>query len=202
MSGYLLGLVPGLVVSLVGGLALITYGRALLLDSHAASLSVAALAVTSGALGVAALRWGTLDLAELRGVQAVLGPTVMVGPTELSAAGIAAAAASLIALGVWWTAPTSVGLAWTLWSALEGILWALAVVTVFFDPAGAAWSGLGVGAFLVELGRWAAAVAVASAIAFGIAWVQRKLGPRLRFAPVGVAGAAVAAAVGVVILAG
>ena len=202
VAGYLLGLVPGLVVSLVGGLALITYGRALLVDDGSASLSVAALAVTAGALGVGALRWGTLDLGELRGAQAVLGPTVLVGPPELSGASIAAGVAALIALGVWWTAPRPSGRIWVYWSALEGALWALAVVTVFFDPATAAWSGLGAGTAVLEAVRWAVAIAAAAAIGYGISWLQRRLGPRLRVIPVGIAGLAVAGAVGVVVLAG
>ncbi|MDQ3983467.1 MAG: hypothetical protein M3271_12375, partial [Actinomycetota bacterium] len=71
--GYLLGFVRGPVVAVLGGLALVTLGRCAYSsppDDLAFGGALAALAV---ALGVGALRWGALDLGDLRGAQSVLG---------------------------------------------------------------------------------------------------------------------------------
>ena len=134
--GYLLGLVHGPVVAVVGGLALITFGRNLLLEHHAAALSGAALAVMAAALGIAALRWGALDLDELRGVQAVLGPTLLVGPVQAAWATSIAAVAGFAGLVVWTARPWPSTRALFAWWSLEAALGSLALISLFFEPAG------------------------------------------------------------------
>ena len=61
-AGYLLGLVQGPVIAVVGGLALIAFGRAVFLDRAWAAVTGVAIAVLAGALGVGALRWDALEL--------------------------------------------------------------------------------------------------------------------------------------------
>lgn len=192
--GYLLGFVPGPVVAVVGGLALITYGRALLLARIPAALEGVAVAVVAGALGIGALRWEALGLAELRGVQAVLGPTVLVGPTQVAVATGVAAGAALVALAVWLSAPwpkTRFGLAW---SALEAVVGALAIVTVFFDPAESGLGGGGAGSATAQLLRWAGVTAVAAGAVGAAAWFLSAKKDVWRLILVAAAGAGVVAA--------
>ena len=192
--GYLLGIVAGPVVAVVGGLALITYGRSLLLTRIPASIAGAAVAVLAGALGVGALRWEALELAELRGVQAVLGPTLLVGPTQSAVATSIAAGAALLALAVWLSSPWPTGRFGLVWGALEAIAAALAITTVFFDPAESGLGGGGAGSFIAQLMRWAAVVVVAASAASGLAWFLSRQKVVWRVIPVAVAGAAVVAA--------
>lgn len=191
--GYLLGMVPGPVVAVVGGLALVTFGRNLLVDRRAALLAGAALAVVAGALGVAALRWGALDLGEIRGVQSVLGPSVLVGPTEAAAAAGIAAGAALIALAVWLSSPWPNTRTWLVWSLVEAATGAFAIVTVFFDPASSSLEGAGFGVFFLEITRWLGAVALAAALATGLALLIHRLGVVSRVIALALSGAAVVA---------
>lgn len=192
--GYLLGVVAGPVVAVVGGLALITYGRSLLLTRIPASIAGAAVAVLAGAMGVGALRWEALELAELRGVQAVLGPTLLVGPTQSAVATSIAAGAALLALAVWLSAPWPSNRFGLIWAGLEAIVGALAITTVFFDPAESGLGGAGAGSVTAQLLRWAAVVAVAAAASSGLAWFLSRHKLIWRALPVVVAGAAVLAA--------
>jgi hypothetical protein len=191
---YLLGLIPGPLVSVVGGLALVTLGRALMLPRTLGSRSALSLAILAGSLGAAALRWGTLDLTELRGVQSVLGPTVLVGPTTAAVACAVAFAGGLIALGTWVFEPRPVGRVGYIWSGLEVGLGTLALVTVFIDPARSALGGAGFGPALVELVRWLLAVAVAGGVVFGLAYLEQRLRDSWRWIALGCAGGAVAVA--------
>lgn len=191
--GYLVGLVPGPIVAVVGALALVTFGRNLLLDPGAALVSGAALAVVGGAVGIAALRWSALDLGDIRGVQSVLGPTVLVGPTQAAvAAGIAAGGATT-ALAVWCARPWPRGRVQLAWWLLEATVGALAIVTVFLDPAQSALSAGGVADAAVQIARWAAVVAVVTGAAAGGAWLLRRHGDLWR--TVAVIGASVAVVV-------
>ena len=133
--GYLSGLVPGAVVSIVGGLALITFGRGLLLDRHGTAIAASALAIAAGALGVAALRWSTLSLEELVGVQSVLGPTVFVGPQNAALATTVALGAAILSVAVWSTEPLVDERRGRIWSRVEGVLAIAAAVVVFAAPA-------------------------------------------------------------------
>ena len=172
--GYLSGLVPGAIVSIVGGLALMTFGRALLLDRDGSAVSGAALAIAAGALGVGALRWGTLEIEGIVGAQSVLGPTVMVGPTAAAAASGAAMAAGVIAFGVW-SAPLRLeGRRARLWGLFEVVLAIVAVVAAFAIPAAGGGTGLGaifeaVGRDPLEWAAWAGALVVSVAVAIGVA---------------------------------
>jgi hypothetical protein len=195
---YLLGLVPGPLVSVVGGLALVTLGRALLLTELAARRAVISLAVIAGALGVGALRWGTLDLPELRGVQSVLGPSVFVGPESTAIACGLALAAGLLGLGSWLLEPHPTGRTDNIWGAVEVAIGALALVTVFIDPARSVLQGAGFGQILIEIGRWLGAVVLAVALVIGSSIAQRRLPKRASWAVLGSAAAAVAVAAGLV----
>lgn len=193
-SAYLLGLVPGPLVFAVGGLALVTLGRALLLTEIRARRSALSLAVLAGALGVGALRWGTLDLPELRGVQAVLGPTVLVGPEAAAIACGLALAGGLVGLGAWLLEPRPSERVDYIWGAIEVGLGSLALVTVFVDPARSVLQGAGLGLALLEIARWLGAVGLAVAIVFGSSILQARLSDWWRWVVLGCGGAAVAVA--------
>lgn len=188
--GYLLGLVPGPLVAVVGGMALITYGRNLLLERRAAIVSGAALAVLGGALGIAALRWGALELGDIRGVQSVLGPTVLVGPTQAAVATAVATAGASIALAVWSSRPWPRTRLQAIWWALELIVGAFAIATVFLDPAE---SALGAGAaaeVALQIARWVGVVAVIGLAVAVAAWALQRIGDIWRAVAVAVAAAA------------
>lgn len=196
--GYLLGAVQGPVVSVVGGLALITFGRNLLLDHRAAAVSGAALAVMAAALGIAALRWGALDLGELRGVQSVLGPTVLVGPLEASVATSIAGAAAVTGLAVWMSRPWPDSRLLYAWWGVEAAIGSLALVTLFFEPA-ALLGGNSRG--VVTVLGWLAITMIVGAVVAGGGWLLKKVpGVVPAFIMAG-AGAAVAAAAAVLVTA-
>ncbi|MDQ3940307.1 MAG: hypothetical protein M3238_03035, partial [Actinomycetota bacterium] len=142
VAGYLTGLVPGPIVAVVGGLALITFGRVVFVDRISSAVAAAALAVIAGALGIGALRWGTLELAGLVGAQSVLGPTVLVGPTAAAVAAGVALVAALGALGVWLTAMPPESRAEWVWSGLEAVLVAVTIMMVFAVPATGGATGI------------------------------------------------------------
>lgn len=192
--GYLLGLVPGPVVAVVGGMASITYGRNLLLERSASLISGAALAVLGGALGIAALRWGALDLADIRGVQSVLGPTVLVGPTQAAAAAIVATAGACVALAVWCARPWPRTHLETAWWGTELVVGAFAIATVFLDPARSALDAGGAGEAALEIVRWIGVIAVIAIAVGWAAWLLNKLGEVWRAVAVAFAGAAIAIA--------
>lgn len=197
-AGYLLGLTPGPLVSVIGALALVTYGRLLAAERPEAIRNGIALAVVAAALGVGALRWGTLDLGELRGVQSVLGPSLLVGPPAAALACGAAALGALLALGSWLNDPRPTDRVGYVWAGTEALIWSLAVVTVLFDPARSALQGAGVVSAVFELGRWVLATVVAAALAVGAALLEGRLTGALRWSVLGVASALVAAAAGLV----
>lgn len=195
--GYLLGLVQGPVVSVVGGLALITFGRNLLLDHRSAAVSGAALAVIAAALGIAALRWGALDLGELRGVQSVLGPTVLVGPTEASLATSIAGAAAVVALTVWMSRPWPASKVLFGWWGVEAAVASLALLTLFFEPVALFDGAEGAVAIL----GWAGGTLAIAALAAAGGWFLQKVPQIVPAALMGVAGAAVAAAAAILVTA-
>lgn len=195
VAGYLSGLVPGAVVSLVGGLALITFGRALLLDRTGTAVAGAALAVAAGALGVAALRWGTLSLEGLVGVQSVLGSTVLVGPVATAVASGVALGAALLASFTWAAEPAGIDKPSRAWARFEGILAVLTAALVFAAP--------GAGGGLAQLVSHPAEVAVTTLVAAigtaGVVVAPRLLrSTRLRWALVVASAVAVGASASVV----
>jgi hypothetical protein len=180
---YLSGLVPGPLLAAVGGLALVTYGHALLLERSPSLLTGTAFAVIVIALAAGALRWSTLDLAELRGVQAVLGPTVLVEKTGSDLpllgpiAAWVAASAGVIAMAVWLRFPR--GEAWfslVPWAG-EMIVAGLALATVFWGPAAVALGSGDTATIASELGRWALVTLIvalpAAALSFLLARLKR-----------------------------
>ena len=190
--GYLLGLVPGPLVPVIGGLALMTFGHGLVLERASRTFAAAGLALVAGAVGIGALRWGALGLDAIRGAQQVLGPTVLVGPTQAAAASSIAAAVALLGLAVWIAPSFPAGWRARAGWAVEAAIGSLAVVWIFWGGAHdrASGSGSSVGALL----QWAGAVVVASLVAVGLALVVGRLGARWRWAVPAVAGAGVVAA--------
>lgn len=197
--GYLTGLVPGPLVAAVGGLALMTYGRCLDLDRGAQALSAAGLAVVAGAVGVTGLRWGTLELSELRSVQAVLGPTLLVGPVAGATASIAAAVAAIVALALWLGArPVHGALQWV-WAGLETLAMGLCVVTAFWGPKVLVDADVDLSETLRDAGMWLAALLVCFLVGFGGALLLRSAPGRWKatlMAGCGLAVVAAAAAAG------
>lgn len=196
--GYLLGLAEGPVVAVVGGLALITFGRNLLLDQRAAVMSGAALAVIAAALGIAALRWGALDLIEVRGIQSVLGPTVLVGPPEAATATSIAAAAALAGLVVWMSRPWPASKVLFGWWGLEAGIVVLAWTALFFEPT-AMLGGSGGGS--AGSFAWVGAAALVTGAVGAGAWLLQKTPPVVPGVLTATAGAAVAAAAAVLVTA-
>ena len=195
--GYLTGFVAGPLVAAVGGLALMTFGRCLSLDRGAQVLSAAGLAVVAGAVGVTGLRWGTLDLAGLRSVQAVLGPTLLVGPTAGAIASIAAAGAAIVALVLWLSARPVRG-AWQWgWAAIETLAMGLCVVTAFWGPKLLAGADVEPSETMRDAGIWLGALALCVVVGVGGARVLRAVSGRLKAALMTVSGLTVVAAAAV-----
>jgi len=195
--GYLTGLVPGPLVAAVGGLALMTFGRCLNLNRGAQVLSAAGLAVVAGAVGVTGLRWGTLDLSGLRSVQAVLGPTLLVGPTAGAIASIGAAIAALVALALWLGArPAHGALQWA-WATLEALAMVLCVVTAFWGPKVLAGSDVELSETMQDASIWLGATALCLGVGVGGALALRAVAGRWRAALMAGCGLAVVAAAAV-----
>lgn len=190
--GYLLGFVPGPLVPVIGGLALMTFGHGLVLDRRSRSFAALGLAIVAGAVGIGALRWGAMGLDAIRGAQQVLGPTVLVGPTQAAAASGIAAGAAVLGLGAW-IAPSLPEGWWgrAAWAA-EAAIGSLAVVWIFWGSAHDAATGSATSpAALLE---WAGAVAAACLASVAIALVVARLGARWRWAVPGLGGAGVVGA--------
>jgi hypothetical protein len=199
--GYLLGLVQGPVLAVAGGLALVTLGRCAASAGSDDLLLGAALAVVGGALQVGGLRWETLDLAQLRGAQAVLGPTVLVDPSGAAAACWLAATAATAALAVWLATArridegVPVGPARALWY-VEALVGALAIVSVFWGasiPRGSFGGSSGA----LAVAEWLLAVGVVGGAATGAAVYLARV-PALRGWTVASAAAGVLGAAAVV----
>ena len=197
--GYLLGLVPGPLVAVVGGLALVTFGRSLLLGRTPATYAALSIAVVAAALGVGALRWASLSLDDLRGAQAVLGPTLSVGPERAAVASWLALGAAVLALGVWSGLGPRSDRADRVWLSLEGLVAALAVVTVFADPV--RLLGETAPARSLELAAWAGATAVTAAVVLALGALMGSRSATVRGFAVALSAAAVAAGAVVMVVA-
>ncbi len=185
-------MVDGPVTGVVGGLALITFGRALILDRvHEVRLALA-LGLLAGALGVAVLRWSTLDLAALRGAQAVLGPTLLVGPAETAAACIAAAVGGAIALGAWLEESAPEGAPLRALPLPEALVGSASLAAAFWGPAP---RGMNLGDLMVAV----AAIALFAGVGVGVAIGLRRMGPRSVWAAVIVGATAVGVAAGLLV---
>ena len=198
---YLAGLTPGSLPFVIGGLALVTFGRTLEAPRHS-DIPVAALAVgiVAVALGLGALRWGSLDLDDLRGAQAVLGPTLLVGPGAALAASCLAAGAALVALAAWFDV-RRIGNRWELaWSIFETAVATFALATVFWGPRIVA--GDDAADFAKDAGLWAAVVVCGAGIVFGLAWLIRPRSVLVRWLLLAVAATAILAGAGLVLASG
>ncbi len=195
--GYLLGVVPGPVAGAVGALALMTFAKALFLPPDEALVVAGALAVLAAAAGVGAVRWGTLDLAVIRGAQGVLGPTVLVAPSQASLGAWLGAAAGVVALGVWLSPSEGAGWRVSAWTALEAALGALILVSVFWGPAVVASFSDG---HAIRHGvAWAVAVVVIALPALGLSLLLSRLGRIGRTVPVVVAALVIVVAAELVV---
>jgi hypothetical protein len=190
--GYLLGFVAGPIVPVIGGLALMTFGHGLVLDRASRLFGAVGLAIVAGAVGIGALRWGAMGLGAIRGAQQVLGPTVLVGPTEAATASWIAATAAVVGLAVWIASARPSGRGALIGWGLEAAIGSLAVVWVFWgnahDPS------TGSASSPAALLRWAGPVVIACAGALLAALAIGRLGPRWRWTVPGAAGAAVVTA--------
>ncbi|MFN2389127.1 MAG: hypothetical protein ABR575_05905 [Actinomycetota bacterium] len=166
--GYLLGLVDGPLVGVLGGLALMTLGSGCVRSREDRGVTLGALAVAAIALGIGALRWGSVALAEIKGAQAVLGPGVVVGPPLLALASGLAGAASLVAAAVWvaGNVPPDRGESGPIQA--DAVLVALALVTVFWPPAA---GSPGAGAHLAAFALW---VGLTGVVALSISAAARR----------------------------
>jgi hypothetical protein len=122
----------------------------------------------------------------------VLGPTLLVGPTQAAVASSVAAGAALVALAVWLASPWPTSKVMFAPWALEAAVGSLALVTVFFDPAPTTLTPL-------DLLKWIAATAVVTAIVAGGSWLLQKVPAVARALLMIGAGAAVVAAAGLLV---
>jgi hypothetical protein len=200
---YLTGWARGPLLAAAGGLALITFGHSLLLERTPSLITAAGFAVVITALSAGALRWASLELVDLRGVQAVLGPTVLVEkagsaqPWLLPAAAWTAAGAAVLALAIWIRFPR--GEAWfsLLPWAGEIVVSGLAVATVFWGPAATSFGSGDTGEIWSDLGRWALVTAVVALPVAGLSYLLTRLGRIWTLVTLAVAAAAALSAAGV-----
>ena len=184
-------------MAVAGALGLMTFGRALATDRAGAAQAALAWGVVALALEVAVLRWGSVSLDELRGVQAVLGPTVTVSPDEAAAGAALAAGAGVVALGLWMASARPSGWRGHALVLGEGAVFALALVTAFWGEALVAPVS-GAETDLLALARWAVGVAGTSVVSAGLFFVLVRVSRAWRWASGAVALAAGLAGVVVV----
>jgi hypothetical protein len=175
--GFLAGLVPGPLVAPVVGFALMTFGRSLPATPARNALGALAWGVLALGVGVGALRWGTSSLDAIRGVQAVLGPTILVEPQEAAVGAGLAAGGGTVALGLWLATLRPRGLWPLLWSFFEAVVGALLLASAFWGPAVVARGAGDASDLARDLGGWALVVLASAMPAFGLSFLFRKLAP-------------------------
>jgi hypothetical protein len=200
---YLTGWARGPLLAAAGGLALIAFGHALLLERIPSLVAAAGFAVATTALAAGALRWASLELVDLRGAQAVLGPTVLVEkagsaqPWLLPAAAWTAGIACVVALAIWIRFPRG-----EVWFSLlpwagEIVVAALAVATVFWGPAATSFGSGDGGEIWADLGRWALVTAAVALPVAGLSYLLSRLARIWALVALAVAAAAALSAAGV-----
>jgi hypothetical protein len=194
---FLIGVADGPVYLVVGGLgvAMLAAGGAWMSESLFAAFGGA---VVAGALLIPSLRWQMLDLSELRGVQAVLGPTLLVGPTSIAVSAGVAAGGGLLAVGLATGPGIEHGWGSRAWAGGRAAVASFAAVTVFYGPAIPGWGaerGLGVAGDVVT---WALAVVAATAATLVIAVTSRRVSSRVRWIAMGACAVVVMASAGVI----
>lgn len=172
----------------LAGLALAAGGRALVATDRNSLIFIGvSLVVLCAAIAALCLRWNTLDAASVRGTQAVLGPTLLVGPTTVAAGAWTATAAAALAIGVWMAAqPLGSEIRDRIVSLGELFVLALAVAVPAWGPVAAGDPDMGLGLLGVLV-----ATAIVGAVGFGIASFIR--GKKLVWLPTGAATAGVVA---------
>jgi hypothetical protein len=194
---FLVGFADGPVILVVGGLAIAMLAAAAIGGPGERLFTACGVAVVAGALLFPALRWQTLDLAGLRGIQAVLGPTLLVGPAPIAVSAGVAAGGGLVALGLATGPATEDGWGSRAWAGGGAAVASFAGVTVFYGPAIPGWgaeSGPGVAGDVVS---WALAVVAATGATLAIAVTSRRLPSIFRWIVMGISAAAVIAGAGV-----
>ena len=191
--GFLVGLVPGPLAAALGGIGLITFGRLILSEARWTAVGVIGFGVVALAAIAGSLRWGTSSLDAIRGVQAVLGPTLAVEPQEAAIGAGLAAGGGTLGLALWLGASSSSGVWRFLWSCLEAIVVALLLATCFWGPAVAVSTDGGAGEVARDVGGWAAAVLAAAVPAVGLSLLSRRLRTVWAWVALAVAVAAVVA---------
>ena len=175
--GYLTGLVPGTIGAAIGAFALLSFGRSLADRSASALVGLTAFGVIALAAEVGALRWGASSLDAIRGAQAVLGPTILVGPEEAAGGVALAAGAGIVALGLWLSVDRPRGLvSWAL-SCLEGAVGTLLLTTAFWGPAVVFRGGAGAGELARDLGGWVLVLVIGLAVSVGLSLAFRRFSP-------------------------
>lgn len=195
--GYLVGIVPGPVVAVVAALALATFGRSLLQTPVEQGFGAAGLALIAGAVGVATLRWGTLELEGLRGAQAALGATVLVGPTLAGVAAWLGAASGVLGLGLWLEPGRPKGVVHWVWWTLEALAGGLILAVAFWGPA-VLFGGDEMGTVALGLGRWALFAFAGAIVGAALAFAREHLPLVASWIGVAVGAAAIAVAAGLV----
>ena len=188
--GYLLGLVPGSLAAAIAGVALLSFGRSIAVETTATYAGLAAFGVIAIAVATGALRWGSSSLDAIRGAQAVLGPTLVVGPQEAAVGASLAAGAGVVALGVWLAAHRPTYLVSYLLSCAEAVVVALLLATPFWGPAIVAPGAGDAADVALDIGGWALAVLAAAVPAVGLSLLLRRLKPVWTWVAVLVAAAA------------
>jgi hypothetical protein len=191
--------VQGSILHLVGALSLVIFGSALAADENDVGPRAVAVAIVFAGLVSGALRWRTLDLASIRGVQGALGPGLLVGPSDIGLAMALAVTGCIAGMAVWRGRGTVRPIRATWPSLAELALMAAAVVTVFAGP-GIRGRGAGAGPWLVDVGRWATAVVLVGSIATVGGFLASRLPPVVRWSVL--SACALAVAVGALLTAG
>lgn len=165
-------MIAGPVIGIVAALALVTVGRGVVQAPAVSLWAAAGLGLVGCALVVAVLRWSTLDAVALRGAQAVLGPTALVGPTMAATAAWLAVVAATIGLALWLAPGRPPGaLAWGLVAA-EAVAGALAVALAYAGP------GVAFDTASAEIGaiaRWLGTTVVVAVAAVALARVRPRV---------------------------
>ncbi len=174
--GYLLGLVPGTLAAVIGAVALLSFGRSLDEATSRTYLGLGAFGVVALASSVGALRWGSSSLDDIRGAQAVLGPTVLIDPQQAAIGAGLAAGAGVLALSLWLSAHRPEGLVSFSLSCAEGVVISLLLATAFWGPAVVGPSAGDTGGLAKDVGAWALVVLAGLLPAVGLSLLWRRMG--------------------------
>lgn len=196
-ASYLTGLVPGTLVVVAGAIALVSAGKVLEEDAPTSVVNAAGFAILVTALGAAALRWGTMDLADWRGIQAVIGPPLLVAPSSVALGCGLAAGGGVLGMALWLRAPAG-GRTVLVLRVAEALVGALALTTAFWGPG--ITPGETATAVAAEAGRWTGITVGVALVALLTGMLVRRWSLRIQSVLLGLAGVAVA--VGVALVAG